>query len=511
LALTRVLVDGKECGKLPARTQQGKWYEVECSLKGSSVRLVTTRNEYLSISGFEAYAGGRRTGGGYGSSRMIKLTNAHQSSPYGNGRFPAMNAIDGSGKFTHTNKGTGQYWEALFNGKATGQASYKKVANRRYCTGYKPNNHSFRKVEDCLAWVMKTDSSATHFFFRHEGNYHCAICPKSYTGGVQGTQPQNSRIYTYEIVAGTSDPKLEAQFGGDHQGACRKSDGKKNRGDFKITKAKGGDTMDCLRQCAATKGCTAVGTFFPSGDWKKARDCALHTTLGYGPSGLASHKKENCFVKGGQAVDAKPVISAKGRYCSAHKNSKVNVPNLNDCLAHVRRTDPNALHFMYKGEGNRHCASCQSSYKGGNSATRTGKGFNAYYVPKTFSGAKRVAYNRYCVGYKKSAFNHRSVTACMNWVKSVDGSAKHFFFRHEGNYHCSPCPSSYVGTDARTGFQNSNIYTYAILSGNKTESSLEKCSGKKCSGYRGKQNQTKSGKTCQRWDQQKPHKHTRTP
>lgn len=38
----------------------------------------------------------------------------------------------------------------------------------------------------------------------------------------------------------------------------------------------------------------------------------------------------------------------------------------------------------------------------------------------------------------------------------------------------------------------------------------EKCSGVKCSGYRGRQTKTRSGKTCQRWDAQSPHKHSRT-
>jgi len=58
---------------------------------------------------------------------------------------------------------------------------------------------------------------------------------------------------------------------------------------------------------------------------------------------------------------------------------------------------------------------------------------------------KRVSNNRYCHGYKKSAFNHRNVSACANWVKSVDREARYFFFRHEGNFHCSPCPQSYKG------------------------------------------------------------------
>jgi integrin beta 3 len=38
----------------------------------------------------------------------------------------------------------------------------------------------------------------------------------------------------------------------------------------------------------------------------------------------------------------------------------------------------------------------------------------------------------------------------------------------------------------------------------------EKCSGNKCTGYRGRQTKTISGKTCMRWDVQSPHKHNRT-
>jgi len=86
-------------------------------------------------------------------------------------------------------------------------------------------------------------------------------------------------------------------------------------------------------------------------------------------------------------------------------------------------------------------------------------------MPASFNGAKRVAWNRFCHNYKKSAFNHRSVEACMNWVKSVDRSARYFFFRQEGNYHCSPCPSTYNGGNAKTGVQNSHIYTYEIIGG----------------------------------------------
>ena len=39
---------------------------------------------------------------------------------------------------------------------------------------------------------------------------------------------------------------------------------------------------------------------------------------------------------------------------------------------------------------------------------------------------------------------------------------------------------------------------------------IEECSGYRCTGYRGIQNKTISGRTCQRWDSQSPHSHSRT-
>ena len=39
------------------------------------------------------------------------------------------------------------------------------------------------------------------------------------------------------------------------------------------------------------------------------------------------------------------------------------------------------------------------------------------------------------------------------------------------------------------------------------EPQLEKCSGSKCKGYRGKQTKTINGRTCQRWDSQEYHNH----
>jgi len=57
LALTNVEIGGKLCGQVGAKTSDGKWYTVVCKqpIRGDFVKLVTTVNEYLSISGIEVF------------------------------------------------------------------------------------------------------------------------------------------------------------------------------------------------------------------------------------------------------------------------------------------------------------------------------------------------------------------------------------------------------------------------------------------------------------------------
>ena len=51
LAAAKVEIDGQLCGSLPAETQDGRWYEVECStaLTGSSVKVTATTELPLNL------------------------------------------------------------------------------------------------------------------------------------------------------------------------------------------------------------------------------------------------------------------------------------------------------------------------------------------------------------------------------------------------------------------------------------------------------------------------------
>jgi len=56
---TKVMIDDQECGKIPNGCRNGQWYTVKCKepLFGGKVRLVTTQNTYLHISGIEIWTG----------------------------------------------------------------------------------------------------------------------------------------------------------------------------------------------------------------------------------------------------------------------------------------------------------------------------------------------------------------------------------------------------------------------------------------------------------------------
>ena len=57
--------------------------------------------------------------------------------------------------------------------------------------------------------------------------------------------------------------------------------------------------------------------------------------------------------------------------------------------------------------------------------------------------------NKYCAGYTQHILDtKKTVEDCLNWVKNADPTAGYFFWRPDGNYHCSPCPPAYGGTTA---------------------------------------------------------------
>jgi len=81
------------------------------------------------------------------------------------------------------------------------------------------------------------------------------------------------------------------------------------------------------------------------------------------------------------------------------------------------------------------------------------------------TGYKRIATHRYCTKYTHRAYNHRSVSACANWVRRVDKEAKFFFFRMQSNWHCSPCKYPYNGhpTTGTTEDRNTRIFIFRII------------------------------------------------
>jgi hypothetical protein len=259
---------------------------------------------------------------------------------------------------------------------------YKRIATHRYCTSYRKTNYKTRNVNACADWARLVDPYARYFFFREEGNYHCAPCPRTYTGHpTTGTGYQNSKIYTYRILH--------------------------------------------WRQ--------------PTGSWSKwYRRVAIN------------------------------------RYCTGYKKPAFNHRTVENCGTWVRSTagDPYARYFFFREEGNYHCSPCPQTYRG-HPTTGTGYQNSRIYTYRILNWKRpvypwekwyrRVALNRYCTGYQKSAFNHRSVINCANWVRKVDPEARYFFFREQSNWHCSPCPLYYTGgTQYTAEDKNTRIHIYKI-------------------------------------------------
>jgi hypothetical protein len=89
------------------------------------------------------------------------------------------------------------------------------------------------------------------------------------------------------------------------------------------------------------------------------------------------------------------------------------------------------------------------------------------WKPPTYTWQKwyrRIHRHRYCRGYKKTIYSHRTVENCGTWVRQIDPYTRYFFFRAQSNWHCSPCPQTYRGSTGGTVVDwNTNINIFYIF------------------------------------------------
>jgi len=391
------------------------------------------------------------------------------------------------------------------------KGQYKRVANNRYCTGYKANNMNTRSLTACANHIRKAAPEAKYFFYRHEGNHHCAACPSSYTGHpTTGTGHQNSKIYIYRIMNWRA-PTFSWSRNYKRVAMNRYCTG------YKKSAFNHRSVVNCAKWVRQVDP-EARYFFFREEGNHHCSPCPQsykgHATTGTGRqnSKIYTYRILNWTAKVySWSKNYKRV--ANNRYCTGYKKSAFNHRSVVNCAKWVRQVDPDARYFFFREEGNYHCSPCPQSYKG-HATSGTGHQNSRIYTyrilnwtAKVYSWSKnykRVAMNRYCTGYKKSAFNHRTVTACAKWVGQVDREAKYFFFREEGNYHCSPCPQSYTGHPTTgTGHQNSRIYTYKILnfsiSYNWSKDYKRVAMNRYCTGYKKSAFNHRSVIACGNW------------
>jgi hypothetical protein len=91
----------------------------------------------------------------------------------------------------------------------------------------------------------------------------------------------------------------------------------------------------------------------------------------------------------------------------------------------------------------------------------------------------------------------------MNWVRRVAPHIRYFFFRQEGNYHCSPCPWHYKGSTSGTSADRSRIFIYMIVGWKFDESYGGRVKivsrNRYCTGYRKSNMGTRSVVACMNW------------
>jgi len=142
LAGTEVYIGTQKCGKIPTGTKSRTWYTVTCPspMQDSYVKLVSTRNTYLSFSGIEVYGTSDRSNVEQQPElpepkpeKLLKMTKCAQSGTY-NSSYPCQHGYDGNDKTSQITKaGVGQWWQGFFSGEKT--VNKVMVRNRADCCG----------------------------------------------------------------------------------------------------------------------------------------------------------------------------------------------------------------------------------------------------------------------------------------------------------------------------------------------------------------------------------------
>jgi hypothetical protein len=138
---TKVFVDGKLAGQITGKLKMGLWVEVKFSkpMFGKTIRLVTTQNNYLSISGFEAWTAGPngepvKVDRPSGPTSKISLENAKMNKPYDRRSYKAEWALEGGKRTAITTRGVYTWWQASFVGGPRLVDSVR-IMNRKDCCG----------------------------------------------------------------------------------------------------------------------------------------------------------------------------------------------------------------------------------------------------------------------------------------------------------------------------------------------------------------------------------------
>jgi hypothetical protein len=385
---------------------------------------------------------------------------------------------------------------------------YRRVAYQRHCHGYRQSNYKLRSVIQCANWVRKVDDEARYFFFKEEGNFHCAPCPLTYTGGNGRTgYSKTVRVYIYRIL--NWRPPAWTKF-------YKRITKLRYCTGYMYNNYKFRNVMDCGRYIQQKDREVKYFFFRQQSNWHCAAcpdSYTGHPTTGTGYSNTRIYTYRIINWR-------RPIYSWRHiyrrvthrRYCHGYKKSIYSHRTVENCGAWVRKVDPEARFFFFREQSNWHCSPCPLWYRGGNANTHAHN--SRIYVYRILNWKRpsytwwrwyrRIATHRYCSGYRKTATNHRTVEACGKWVRLIAPYARFFFFRHQSNWHCSPCPASYRGhpTSGTVVDKNTRIFIYGFRNWTRPvwEKDYKRISNNRyCTGYKKSAFNHRSVVACANW------------